>query len=80
MATSFIIASKTTTAGPAADRSYDQIETLRARRELLCRVRLITATTRSSSSAAPSRSWTRASDDFQTLRGTMRGGYHSCPV
>ena len=73
MATSFIIASKATTGGPAADRSYDQIETLRGAANF--------------SAAAGDHSYDTierirgtvplvdpASDDFQTLRGTMRGG------
>jgi hypothetical protein len=73
MATSFIIASRATTAGPAADRSYDQIETLRGGANF--------------SAAAGDHSYDSieqirgtvpfvdpASDDFQTLRGTMRGG------
>ena len=72
MTTAFIIASKATTA-PAADRSYDQIETLRGGANF--------------SAAAGDHSYDSieqirgtvpfvdpASDDFQTLRGTMRGG------
>jgi len=72
MTTAFIIASKATTA-PAADRSYDQIETLRGGANF--------------SAASGDHSYDTieqirgtvpfvdaASDDFQTLRGTMRGG------
>ncbi len=73
MAASFIVASKKTTAGPGADRSYDQIETVRAGANF--------------SAASGDHSYDTiehlrgtvpfvdpASDDFQTLRGTMRGG------
>jgi hypothetical protein len=73
MATAFIISSRATTVGPAADHSYDQIETLRGGANF--------------SAAAADHSYDTiehirgtlpmvdpASDDFQTLRGTMRGG------
>ncbi len=72
IATSFIIASKATT-GPTADHSYDQIETLRGAANL--------------SAVSGDHSYDTieqirgtlpfvdpASDDYQTLRGTMRGG------
>lgn len=73
MATAFIITSKATVGSPAADRSYDQVETLRGGATF--------------AAASGDRSYDAieqmrgaipfvdpASDDFQTLRGTMRGG------
>ena len=73
MATSFIIASKATTGSPAADRSYDQIETLRGAANF---------STVSGDHSYDTIEQLRgtvpfvdpASDDFQTLRGTMRAG------
>lgn len=73
LAASFVIATKATTNGLAVDRSYDQIETLRGAANF--------------SAAAGDRSYDAIeqmrgtipfvdprTDDFQTLRGTMRGG------
>ena len=72
LATSFVVASKATTKATAVDRSQDQIETLRGAANF---------------SAAGDRSYDAIesmrgavpvvdprSDDFQTLRGTIKGG------
>ena len=73
LAATFVFASKTTTKAPAVDRGYDQIETLRG--------------TANFSAAAGDRSYDAIesmrgtipfvdprTDDFQTLRGTIKGG------
>ncbi|HEV8403333.1 MAG TPA: hypothetical protein VGQ31_09885 [Candidatus Limnocylindrales bacterium] len=72
MATAFIVASKATPGGPAADRSYDQIESLRGGTVAGATVDRSYDAIEQMRGAVPFVD--PASDDIQTLRGTLRGG------